>query len=253
MMVYFFTLFGIRLAHLFNDLFVKLVELASQYIYGVAQLVPSPSTHNFLSEIRCTCALTSLIIIIQLCLSIKSFQHDLLKLHKAENVFGSLVNNYDFKKYAKIIKRRNRMSSEITSDSIHFPGYLIAHLVYGYLVLFAGLFSMFIIGKFFYHFPNIIYSFSQVVLPLVIMVFLKLIIVQFMTKFIFLKRDSYRIGRSVPYHTISYFNFFFDCFLGLVACMSRVWLTNLISLITLARLDISVFNKDGIFIGNLTA
>ena len=77
-----------------------------------------------------------LAIIIQLFLSIKSFQHDLLKLHKAQNVFGSLINNYDFKKYAKIIKRRNRMSSEITSDSIHYPGYLIAHFVDGYLVLF---------------------------------------------------------------------------------------------------------------------
>ncbi len=249
MIVYFFTLFGIRLASLFNDLLAKLVDLASQYIYGVAQLLPNSATHNFLPEIRTTCALTSLLILIQLCLGIKSFQQDLLKLHKAENVFGTALwsLNTDFK-YAKIIKRRNRMSSEITSDSIHFPGYLIAHLVYGYLVLFTGLFGLLLLAKFLYHFPNVIYSLSQVVLPLVIMVVLKLIIVQFMTKFIFLRRDGYRIGRSVPYHTIAYFNFFFDCFLGMVTCMSRVWLTNLISLLTLTRLDVSVFNKDGTFL-----
>lgn len=246
MIVYFFTLFGIRLNSLLNDLLVKSVELASQYIYGVSKL--GVNSHDFKLEIRMTCFTTSVAILVQLFLSIKSFQEDLLKLHKAENVFGSLINNYDFKKYAKIIKRRNRMSSEITSDSIHFPGYLIAHLVYGYLVLFAGLFVILMVIKFCYLFPNIVYSVSQLVLPLVIMVILKLIIVQFMTKFIFLKRNSYRISRSVPYHTIAYFNFFFDCFLGLVACMSRVWLTNFISLVTLARLDVSVFNKDGIFI-----
>lgn len=247
MIVYFFTLFGIRLANLFNDLLVKCVELASQYIYGISSVVSRAQKLSLIQEIRFTCIATSFVIIIQLFLSIKSFQHDLVKLHKAENVFGSLINNYDFKKYAKIIKRRNRMSSEITSDSIHFPGYLIAHLVYGYLVLFAGLFSMLLVVKFCYIHPNIIYSLSQIVLPLVIMMILKLIIVQFMTKFIFLKHDSYRISRSIPYHTIAYFNFFFDCFLGLVACMSRVWLTNFISLLTLTRLDVSVFNKDGIF------
>ena len=247
MIVYFFTLFGIRLNSLLNQLLVKSVELASQYIYGVSKL--GLNSHNdFVIEIRLTCFITSAAIIIQLLLSIKSFQEDLLKLHKAENVFGSLINNYDFKKYVKIIKRRNRMSSEITSDSIHFPGYLIAHLVYGYLVLFAGLFGILMLIKCCYLFPNVVYSVSQLIIPLVIMVILKLIIVQFMTKFIFLKRNNYRISRSVPYHTIAYFNFFFDCFLGLVACMSRVWLTNLISLLTLARLDVSVFNKDGIFI-----
>ena len=161
-------------------------------------------------ELRFACCFTSLVTGVQLFLGIKSFQRDLITLHKARHVFGSLIANYDMKKYAKIIKRRNRLSDEITSDSIHYPGYLIAHLVYGYVVLYMGVLMCTLVAKLFFYFPKLFYALSQLLLPLIIMVILKLVIVQCLTRFVFLNNNSYRISKSVPYHVFSYFNFFLD-------------------------------------------
>ena len=46
------------------------------------------------------------------------------------------------------------------------------------------------------------------------------------------------------YSTLSYFNFFFDCFLGFMSCLNRIWKTTLISVFYIIRLDISMFNEN---------
>ena len=247
MIVFFFSIFGFKITNILNELLVECLKLIRQYIYGVNQGL-SPIRHDFNFELKFTFVLTSMITMLQLLFGIKSFQRDLIKLHKAEYVFGRLITHFDLKKYIEIIKRRNKMSYSITSDSIHFTGYLIAHLVYGYFILFFGFFLIVILIKLFLYFPNIIFSSSQILLPIVVMIILKLILVEFITKIFFLKNNNYRLKNSAPYNTCTYFNFFFDCFLGILACFSRVWLTSLMSLLTLIRLDISMFNKDNDFI-----
>ena len=198
--------------------------------------------HNFNAEFRITCLITSSVLAFQLILSIKNFHNDLLKLHRGEKLIHRMVLKY--KDMKKVQKERNKLSSTITSDSLHFPGYLIAHLVYGYALLFIVFFCCTIFIKLLFYFPKVLQTSSQIILPLVILVSLKLVVIQLATKIIFLREDGQRITNLAPYYTISYFNFFFDCFLGLVACMSRIWQTTVISLLTLPRLDKSMFNKD---------
>ena len=245
MVVYFFTLFGFRLSNLFGNTIVVTIELIYRFIFR--GMIPSFNfnDHNFNLEFRFTVILTSLVITGQLLLSIRSFHKDLLKLHKGEKLITSYVKKYQDKNYSlKSQEQRKKMSSTITTDSLHFPGYLIAHLVYGYALLFLVFFSGTIFFKLLTYFPKLLQISTQVFFPLVILVALKLIMVKTATNIVFLREDGQRITNLAPYYTMSYFNFFFDCFLGFVACLSRIWQTTVISLLTLPRLDQSMFNRD---------
>jgi hypothetical protein len=245
MVVYFFTLFGFRLSNLFGNTIVVTIELIYRFIFR--GMIPSFNfnDHNFNLEFRFTIILTSFVITGQLLLSIRSFHNDLAKLHKGEKLITSYVKKYQDKNYSlKSQEQRKKMSSTITTDSLHFPGYLIAHLVYGYALLFLVFFSGTIFFKLLTYFPKLLQISTQVFFPLVILVALKLIMVKTATNIVFLREDGQRITNLAPYYTMSYFNFFFDCFLGFVACLSRIWQTTVISLLTLPRLDQSMFNRD---------
>lgn len=244
MVVYFFTLFGFRLSNLFGNAFEGTVELLFRLV--LKNIVPTFNIqeHNFNTEFRVACLLTSLIISVQLFQSIKTFHDDLIKLHKGEKFFRSLIVKYKEEDYSSFIKTRNKASSTITSDSLHFPGYLVAHLVYGYVVIFLVIFTILLFSKIFYYLPGLSSSLLQILLPVFILFAFKFVSIKFLITSVFLRDDSQRITNLAPYYVISYFSFFFDCFLGLVACMSRVWQTTIISLIRLPRLDKSMFNKE---------
>lgn len=245
MVVYFFTLFGFRLSNLFGNSIIVTFELIYRFIFR--GMIPSFNfdDHNFNFEFRMTCLFTSLVVAWQLFRSIRNFHDDLKKLHKGEKFFSSYVKKYtDQSLISKSAEERRKASSTITSDSLHFPGYLIAHLVYGYALLFMIFFCFTIFFKLLSYFPKLFQISSQVLLPLIILVSLKLIVVKYATRIIFLREDGQRITNLAPYYTLTYFNFFFDCFLGFVACASRIWQTTVMSVLTLPRLDKSMFNRD---------
>jgi hypothetical protein len=245
MVIYFFTLFGFRLSNLFGNTIVVTIELVYRFIFRGMIPTFNFDDHNFNAEFRLTCLFTSLVCSIQLLLSIKSFHADLIKMHKGEKLISSLVQKYSDNNYRmKTQEERKKMSTAITSDSLHFPGYLIAHLVYGYALLFIVFFCFTIFFKLLFYFPKLLQISSQVLLPLFILVSLKLICIKYATSLIFLREDGQRITNLAPYYTLSYFNFFFDCFLGFVACLSRIWQTTVVSVLTLPRLDTSMFNRD---------
>jgi hypothetical protein len=106
------------------------------------------------------------------------------------------------------------------------------------------IFCVLLFSKLFFYLPGVSQSVLQILLPLFILFALKFVFVNYLVKTVFLRDDSQRITNLAPYYVISYFSFFFDCFLGLVACVSRVWQTTIISLIRLPRLDKSMFNKE---------
>lgn len=244
MVIYFFTLFGMRLSNIFGNALVGGIELIYRFFLG--GLIPTldANSHNFNTEFRVTCLLTSFLILIQLFSSIKTFHEDLLKLNKGEKFFTSFVYRYKDEEYSKVIKKRNKESMTIASDSLHFPGYLIAHLVYGYVLLFLAVFFVVVVFKVFYYLPGAIQATINLLLPIFILFAFKFISIKYLVRTIFLRRDQQRITNLAPYYVISYFNFFFDCFLGLIACASRIWQTTIISMIRLPRLDKSMFNRE---------
>lgn len=244
MVIYFFTLFGLRLSNIFGNALVGAIEVLYKFFLGGLIPTMDMEKHNFNAEFRFACLFTSLVILVQLFLSIKSFHNDLLRLNKGEKFFTSFVLRYKDEEYTKIIKKRNKESATIASDSLHFPGYLIAHLVYGYVLLFLAVFCVVVIFKVFYYLPGAMQASLNLFLPIVILFAFKFVSIKYLVRTIFLRRDQQRITNLAPYYVITYFNFFFDCFLGLVACMSRIWQTTVISMICLPRLDKSMFNTE---------
>jgi hypothetical protein len=244
MVIYFFTLFGLRLTNIFGDCLVGTIEIVYKFIFR--GLIPTLdlNEHNFNAEFRTTCLITSILIFFQLLSSVKTFHEDLIRLNKGEKFFTSLVLKYKDDEYSKIIKKRNKESVTIASDSLHFPGYLVAHLIYGYVLLFVSVFCVMVIFKIFYYLPGATQASLNLLLPLFILFAFKFIFLKYLVRTIFLRTDQQRITNLAPYYVIGYFNFFFDCFLGLLACASRIWQTTIISMIRLPRLDKSMFNRE---------
>ena len=85
----------------------------------------------------------------------------------------------------------------------------------------------------------------ELFLPIFILFAFKWVFIKFAVTAVLMRdKNNQRITNLAFYYVLSYFNFFFDCFLGLVACMSRIWQTAIISMLYLPRLDTSMFNAE---------
>jgi hypothetical protein len=143
----------------------------------------------------------------------------------------------------KLCVKDNNKYTTIASQSLHFPGYLIAHLVYGYLILLCTIFILILFSKIIWNFPLIWDRTTQLFLPLIVMVLFKLVFIRIvMCATMECQGNNYRIKNLTAYFTLSYFNFFFDCFLGFMSFINRIWQTTIISCLYVSRLDVSIFN-----------
>jgi hypothetical protein len=122
MVIYFFTLFGFKLSNIFGNALVGTIELVYKFVFR--GLIPSIDTdsHNFNTEFRLASLATSLISIYHMFKSIKKFREDLVKLHKGEKQFSSLIIKYRNQDYSKVLEKRAEASRTIALDSLHFPG-----------------------------------------------------------------------------------------------------------------------------------
>jgi hypothetical protein len=242
MIIYFFTVFLLRMSSIFGNKLVSSINSLYQYLIlsfnSDVSLLKTFENHNLFTEFMITCILTSGIIVTQLILSIKNFKQYVFYLRRCtvDNTTKTYINLWKTEKEANVM---------IVSNSLHFPGYLIAHLVYGYWLIFCILFIIVIVFKFLFYFPQVLSMSTQIFLPLFILILLKLLSVKFLTRTVFLdtKDNTRRMTNLTPYYTMVYFNFFFDCFLGFVECLNRIWQTTIVSLFFLPRLDISMFDE----------
>ena len=255
MLIYFFTVFIVRTSSVFGAWFVRSLQVIFQLLFG--SILPSFSfqEHNLIFEFAAACVITSLISYIQLLASIKSFQKYVLHLHRGGELSNTTidpnVNSRDlflnlFKEKRNPCDKESKkvnISEMMASHSLHYPGYLIAHLVYAYFLMFIAIFIVIIVVKLVWYIPQAFELILQIFLPVMILLLLRLLTIKFLTRNVFLKHDSHFISNLTPYFVISYFNFFFDCFLGFVACMNRVWQTTIVSLFYLPRLDKTMFNE----------
>ena len=131
MIVYVFTLFSIRLSrnlgHKLDRIVNFLYELLFESKISAAKSSFSSALYSqvlvYHLEFSLACTLTSAIILVQLLTSIHSFRQDLLSLNRGVNVFSRI-------KFSKFIKKKKaKLDSVISANSIQFQGYLVYHLV----------------------------------------------------------------------------------------------------------------------------
>jgi hypothetical protein len=72
----------------------------------------------------------------------------------------------------------------------------------------------------------------------------QLLFVRLLCKLLFVEKAHLLMLRNLRlYYTFSYFNFFFDCFLGFLMCLTRITKAFLCILIFFARLDYSPYGR----------
>lgn len=191
MIVYFFTIYGIKLAGSLSLVVSHLLQFVYKFLFNdfIDFRQSKSQSDNFELEFKLTVLMSSISIIIQLLLTIRKFHNDLINLHKGENFFSLLLFKYKGENFAKKVKKRDKALGSIISNSLHFPGYLIAHMVYGYILLFISFFAVICFIKFSVKFPMVTFRLFQLLVPFLIILFLKYFLIEwFLPRFIFLKK-----------------------------------------------------------------
>ena len=250
MVIYFFTVFLFRMANIFGNTVIRAIELMYQFITSGIQQSHIFQNVSLNNELKTASVVTTIISTLQLIYSIKAFKKRVMSLNRGELKAKSLLPHKNNK--GLFVNNKNKYTA-IASQSLHFPGYLIAHLVYGYLILLCTVFILILFFKIVWNFPLIWDKTTQLFLPLIVMVLFKLVFIRIvMCTAIECQGTNYRIKNLTAYFTLSYFNFFFDCFLGFMSCINRIWQTTIISCLYVSRLDVSIFNDNNeIIIQNL--
>jgi len=234
MIVYFLTLIGIRLVSTFSSNLIDYLNITVRYIFKQ----PKPFvTRDLFQEFLFTFLLTSFLISIQLSLNIVNFQNDLKLLKTGKTLFKGLsLHSYLEKKPAK--------HTQIILSSLHFPGYLIAHVIYSYFIFSTIIFFAVMFVKLIGYVPSFFFeSFIRFILPLFLVLFIRIVLIKYIEKLLFSLNSN-----SNLYHIYTYFVFFSDCLIGLISCLSRIWKTACYTCIMLPRLDKSLFSQDEVFL-----
>lgn len=244
MIIYFLTFFVLSFINAFDDLIYKFFIMFDQYIYKIPDFIQEFSFYN---QLLVGCFLSTIWIFIQIVSSMINFQNDLIYLRSGKKEWSQLLYKYDKKLYEEKLNSRNKKGVNVAQNSMHFSGYLIAHLVYGYIIIYCGFLIILLVSKIFYYYPNLFISLIEIIFPVIILFALKTSILQILIQFLFSK-DYYRVKRSNVYNVLSFFNFFFDCFIGIITCFLRIGLSNLVSLFHFNRIDSSIYNEKNDFI-----
>jgi hypothetical protein len=237
MVVYFFTVFLFRISNIFGSTIIKIVEFFIQLLFSNDLDTRHLKDLSILDEFRIAYILTSIISVVQLVQSIFAFEKRVKQLNH-----GVINPNNDRNNSYFLLNGHKR--SEVVRKSLHFSGYLIAHLVYGYIILLFVTFIIILAFRLVYYLPFIVHEGLQFLLPIILMILLKSVFLRSIIYSIFECRCCKRVQNLTAYSTLSYFNFFFDCFLGFMSCVNRIWKTTLISVFYVVRLDVSIFNEN---------
>ena len=237
MIIYFLTLIGIRFVSNFSSYLTEYLNITVKRIFKQTQpFIKSDLIFEFLFTFLATFALIS----IQLSLNIINFRNDLKLLITGKTLFKGL----SLRSYLEIKPAKH---SQIILSSLHFPGYLIAHIIYSYFIFVAISFFAIIFVKLVGYIPHFFFEpFIRFILPLLLVLFFRLILIKYIEKIMFSSNSD-----SSLYHIYTYFVFFSDCLIGLISCLGRIWKTACYTCIMLPRLDRSLFNQDEVFLLNI--
>ncbi|CAF0891208.1 unnamed protein product [Rotaria sp. Silwood1] len=179
--------------------------------------LPEPKLYNLKYEMILACFLTAIIYFIQLLFGMKNYQKHMLNAYKG--IFIDIPPRSAFK------------NVRLISKHIHYPGYCIAYLTIGYIIIgniiFFSLIALHVLFKHLF----LMEEFATIFIPILVIYLITFIIQWFLSRTFFLqKHGKTMILKNLRiYFVFSYFNFFFDCFLGIVSSIFRLlkaWITN---------------------------
>jgi hypothetical protein len=198
--------------------------------------------------------LALLVCIVQYLLSIKECREHIMQVNRGKCIY--------------ITQRKNLSNGKIAAGSFHFGGFLTVsspkfivllfiriipsyyfkgYLVWGFLIL---MFSFIIIGLlviFVRYFVGleIFLRILRLLVPALVAFILKYIIELLFSRIVFLHRGSkiLAIDNFQSFNIFLYFNFFFDCFIGVISAIIRIIKTIAAAIIMMPRIGYSFLGR----------
>jgi hypothetical protein len=166
------------------------------------------------------------ICLIQFLLGVKDFQNHLSKMYKG--------------KCSYVSERRKLTNPSIAGWAFHFGGYLVGYLIWGYLLLAIVLIlvSLTIILLYFFVGGKSFVSIILKIVPAVVAIILRTAITKVVSRTVFLNSKSkiLAVDNFRAYTLFLYFNYFFDCFMGVVSAVSRILKSAIVGLLMMPRI-----------------
>lgn len=136
--------------------------------------LPEPKLENLKYEMAFACLLTSAVYFGQLFTGMKYYQRHMLDAYKG--VFTDIPSRSAFR------------SSRLMAKNIHYPGYCIAYLTFGYIVIGNILFFALVLTRVLLRHVFLIEEIAQVLIPLLVIYLMVFIVQWFLSRTFFLQR-----------------------------------------------------------------
>ncbi|CAF0958096.1 unnamed protein product [Didymodactylos carnosus] len=216
---------------------------------------------TFTNEIFISAFISAFIYIIQLLLGLKQYQLHMLKYYR-----GAYDKQYHLDN-----------SSSVLAKSFHYSGYQVGYLAYGFVIINYIVFIICLFLRLLFIHPLLIKFVVKFIAPLFILYALKHVIIYCLTRYFFshlLKSTAtttttvedntqqssiyctpdlvthqehqqylFSLENRHAYFLFVYFNFFFDCFLGIISCIIRLFKSTIAVILYMPRLDYSIFGR----------
>ena len=188
---------------------------------------------NYIRPFLIAILLTLIAIILQLLVLLNSIRRNLLQVFRGDN--------------SEIPRRDAKLNVNYACQNIHFAGYLIGYVLWGYALL--GVFAIVVVFLVNLVIVDEIVSLMELTLKIAIPPLLFAIFQYYLNKilgqYVFLQDSGavLSINHRRIFMLFLYFNFFLDALLGFVSSIIRVLKSTIAAFVYMCRLDYSFFGR----------
>lgn len=216
------------------DTLQKILETCVNLIYSFIdqpnKTFPLP---NLVRAYVCAILTALLITTIQILVLLANIRRNLLQIFRGD--------------YSEIPPRNHSCYLQYSTGNIHFAGYFIGYLVWGYtlLAIFALIIYIFLDALCLYGSLRMIEDILKSVIPLVLLIYSKQYFNDIFARYVFLQSygDILAINNRRMLMIFLYFNFFLDSFLGFISSIIRILKSILGGCLYMCRVDYSPLGR----------
>ncbi|CAF1115140.1 unnamed protein product [Rotaria sordida] len=182
-------------------------------------------------EIILSAIFTAILYGYQLCIGMQKYKKHKLQLNKG--IYSEIPSEKEFK------------LSSIASNSVHYSGFLVGYMAWGFVICFH-LILLILIGIRILTFQiRYIELVLAIIVPILVIYLLKMLSMRSAGKFLFIQNldNKRKLECGKIYAIFLYFSFFADCFLGIASCIIRLIKATFLNIVYMARLDYSFFGR----------
>ncbi|CAF4670266.1 unnamed protein product [Rotaria sp. Silwood1] len=140
---------------------------------------------------------------------------------------------------------RNISWDSMVSHSVHYAGFLVGYMAWGFVICFHFIFLILIGIRIISLQSHPVELGLGIIVPILVIYLLKMLMMTSIGKIIFTKhsKDIDDMKNPKTYAIFVYFSFFADCFLGIASCIIRLLKATFLNVAFMARIDYSFLGR----------